>query len=34
VIVLVVAAVVAFVWHWLRRRRRLREEPAGQDFSA
>src|SRR6187431_973476 len=34
VIVLVVAAVVAFVWHWLRRRRRLREEPAGQDFPA
>ena len=33
-ILFVAAAVAAFVWHRLRRRRRLRDEPARQDFPA
>jgi membrane protein DedA with SNARE-associated domain len=34
ILVAVVAGVAAFAWRWLRRRRRLRDEPARQDFPA
>jgi membrane protein DedA with SNARE-associated domain len=34
ILVAVAAGVAAFTWRWLRRRRRLRDEPARQDFPA